>query len=64
MIHRNYGTYYISQFTVETYCFADGRCFIQASIEVTLAIGDGRTNRFSKGVYSVGTSICNPKKKA
>ena len=55
---------YVSQFTVETYCFADGQClFNQAPSVITIEIS--MTRRFQKSVGpSVRLSVCNANKKS
>ena len=62
--------YYVSQFTVETYCFADGRCLFKQSQSVTYhwnqydeEISDKcRSVRLSVRP-SVSLSVCNATKK-
>ena len=53
---------YVSQFTVETYCFADGRCLFQQSQSV-ICHWNQYDEEISKKCRSVRLSVCNAKKK-
>ena len=54
---------YVSQFTVETYCFADGRCLFKQPQSV-IYHWNQYDEEVSKKCRSVRLSICNANKKA
>ena len=54
---------YVSQLTVETYCFADGRCLFKQSQSV-IYHWNKYDEEISKKCRSVRLSICNANKKA
>ena len=57
------GSYYVSQFTVETYCFADGRCLFKQPQSV-IYHWNQYDEEISKKCRFVRLSVCNAKKKA
>ena len=61
-LHRCF-SYYVSQFTVETYCFADGRCLFKRPRSV-IYHWNQYDEEISKKCRSVRLSVCNANKKA
>ena len=55
--------YYFSQFTVETYCFADGRCLFKQPQSVIYSWNQ-YDESISKKCRSVRLSVCNANKKS
>ena len=53
---------YVSQFTVETYCFADGRCLFKQPQSVIYHWN--QYDEISKKCRSVRLSVCNANKKS
>ena len=53
---------YVSQFTVETYCFADGRCLFKQPQSV-IYYWNQYDEEISKKCRSVRLSVCNANKK-
>ena len=54
---------YVSQFTVETYCFADGRCLCKQSQSVIYPWNQ-YDEEISNKCRSVSLSVCNANKKS
>ena len=54
--------YYVSQFTVKTYCFADGRCLFKQPQSV-IYHWNQYDEEISKKCRSVRLSVCNANKK-
>ena len=60
--HNNSSSYYVSQITVETYCFADGGCLLKKAQSV-IYHWNQYDEEISKKCGSIRPSVCNANKK-